>query len=457
MTTKINIALIPADDRPVSYQLPLMTGKISRDLEIFIPPRQYLGNLTNTADTGKILEWLENVAAENKIDYIICALDTIAYGGLIPSRRCGDTLETIYARLDSLKKIIEKSNAKLLAFSSIMRISNNNINEEEKEYWDKYGKLIFEYSYKLHKGDDCTAEESKIPPEILCDYLGTRERNFSVNKSYTGWKESGFLLFTKDDTAPYGLNIREAEYLSLKARIHTGYDEVISVLLARAAAGNQPEKLKIYPLYSTPNGKNIIPRYEDIPLHKNIENHINLCNARLTDSQENADIVLLVHTPEKAQNDLAMREFVEPENKESVDFCVNYIENSAKPVILADVKNANGADDLLVKTLLNADFDLYGYAGWNTASNTLGTALSMGIMRYVAERNGCFSEKDFKKLLFVRFADDWAYQAVARQSKDREKIFLSEAIKMAQKFSVNSSQISLTFPWNRNFEIEIFC
>ncbi len=460
MKTKINIVLIPADDRPVSYQLPVITAAINENINILIPPKKFLGNLKTSADINKLINWLENTTAENNIDYIICALDIIAYGGLIPSRRCPDNENNIFSRLNNFKNIVKTSNAKLFAFSSIMRISNNNINEEEKEYWDKYGKLIFEYSYKLHKEENYSIAEAKIPPEILNDYLKTREKNFSVNKFYLDWQKErifDFLLFTKDDTAPFGLNVQEAEYLSQMAAVHTGYDEVITVLLARAVAENHSGKIKIHPVYSTPEGKNIIPGYEDKLLYKNIESHIDLCGAEHADSEKNADIILLVHTPEKEQNDLAMKEFVEPENHKSVDFCIDYIKNSDKPVILADVKNANGADDLLIKKLFELDFDLYGYAGWNTASNTIGTALSMGVMRYIAEKEKFFCEENFKKLMFVRFADDWAYQTVARHKDNREEEFLSTARKMARRFNLNPSQISLTFPWNRNFEIEITC
>ena len=49
---------------------------------------------------------------------------------------------------------------KIYAFSSIMRISNNNVNEEEKEYWSDYGTKIFEYSYNFHK--ECI-DETDVP------------------------------------------------------------------------------------------------------------------------------------------------------------------------------------------------------------------------------------------------------------------------------------------------------
>ena len=57
--------------------------------------------------------------------------------------------EEILSRIKRLEEIIARQSAKIYAFSSIMRISNNNINEEEKEYWSQYGQRIFEYSYNL--------------------------------------------------------------------------------------------------------------------------------------------------------------------------------------------------------------------------------------------------------------------------------------------------------------------
>ena len=111
---------------------------------------------------------------------------------------------------DLLNKPHTKKEAKIYAFSSIMRISNNNYNEEEKEYWKDYGKKIFDYSYSGGKN------KSDIPEEILEDYLNTRKRNFEINKLYLEWQKEGLfdtLIFSKDDCAQYGLNVKEANNL----------------------------------------------------------------------------------------------------------------------------------------------------------------------------------------------------------------------------------------------------
>ena len=207
MTT---IVFIPIDNRPVCYTLAQQIASIDNNLRLLLPPRELLGDLTKTADTDGIIQWLKTVSQADKV---IVSLDTIAYGGLIPSRRSTDGFEAIKKRMEEFRQILSNKNAKIYAFSSIMRISNNNINEEEKDYWSSYGKKIFQYSYEVHKNAPESNIETDIPQEILQDYLKTRKRNFDINLMYLDWAKDGIfdtLVFSKDDCAQYGLNVAEA-------------------------------------------------------------------------------------------------------------------------------------------------------------------------------------------------------------------------------------------------------
>ena len=173
----MNIAFIPIDNRPVCYSLPEQICAIDDNIKFFIPDRNLLGGLEKQANIEGILDWLKNLP---KIDALVMCLDTIAYGGLIPSRRSTDTFEEIKTRIEKVKQIIQAKNTKVYAFSSIMRISNNNINQEEKEYWNKWGKKIFNYSYCIDKfGTICKKE---VPDEILDDSVYDENLyNSSVN------------------------------------------------------------------------------------------------------------------------------------------------------------------------------------------------------------------------------------------------------------------------------------
>ena len=97
----MKICFIPIDNRPVCYTLALDISAIDKNIEFLIPPRNLLGSLTKEAQYDEILKWLEKTP---KCDAIILSLDTIAYGGLISSRRSNDSFEKIKLRINRNNK-----------------------------------------------------------------------------------------------------------------------------------------------------------------------------------------------------------------------------------------------------------------------------------------------------------------------------------------------------------------
>ena len=245
----MKICFIPIDNRPVCYNLAKDIASIDDEIQILLPPRDFLGDLKKSAKIDEILAWLDSCT---EVDVIILSLDTVAYGGLIPSRRSKESFDEIKKRIEKLKNILIEKEAKIYAFSSIMRISNNNYNEEEKEYWKDYGKKIFEYSFSGGKN------KSDIPEEIIKDYLETRKRNFEINKLYLDWQKEGLfdtLIFSKDDCAEFGFNVDEAKSLEkLGGFTKTGADEIPLSLLARSIEKN----IKVFIKYTEPDCKNLI-------------------------------------------------------------------------------------------------------------------------------------------------------------------------------------------------------
>ena len=100
------ILLIPIDDRPICNQLPKQIAELEKGILLHLPDKKFLGDLTKNADIEEILTWINN----NTADVIILSLDTIAYGGLIPSRRSNDTYEVVKNRIDKLIEILKKKN-----------------------------------------------------------------------------------------------------------------------------------------------------------------------------------------------------------------------------------------------------------------------------------------------------------------------------------------------------------
>lgn len=426
----MNIAFIPIDNRPVCYTLPEQICAMNDEINLFMPERGMLGGLTKIADVEGIFEWFKGL--EN-IDAVVMCLDTIAYGGLIPSRRSADTFEQVKERVERFKKLLDGK--KVYAFSSIMRISNNNINQEEKEYWSEYGKKIFEYSYNL---DKFSTAESDIPDEILNDYLETRKRNFEINKLYLDWNLDT-LVFSKDDCAEFGLNVKEARELEkLGGLTKTGADEIPLTLLARAVN----KSLKVAPIFLEPEHKHRISNYEDVSIEKSVLGQLELAGCEVCEPDK-ADILLYVNNFENHQGEIVMKVDTTP-------FTGDWHEPD-KPYMIADVRFANGSDNAFVEKLFEAGLceNFCGYSAWNTSANSLGS-LICGV-KIKADNNDAF-----KRLQVVRFLDDWAYQANVRQAgtmdiKDLMKPFEDRIFEqLGVKYNVNYS-----FPWDRLFEVEV--
>ena len=444
----MKICFIPIDNRPVCYSLAKDIADIDASIELFLPPRDFLGDLTKNANIDGILNWLKSAP---KCDAIIISLDTVAYGGLIPSRRSMESFEEIKSRIENFKQILIEKEAKIFAFSSIMRISNNNYNEEEKEYWKDYGKKIFEYSFTggLNTSD--------IPQDILDDYLATRKRNFEINKLYFEWQKEGLfdtLIFSKDDCAEFGFNVEEAKELEkMGAKTKTGADEIPLSLLSRAIE----KEIKIFVEFTEPDCKNLISNYEDVSIEKSVLGQLELGGFKSVDTEEDADVILIVNNFREKQGELVMNW------PTAGKYNGNFVPPN-KPYCVADVRFANGADNDFVEQLL-PQIDLanfYGYAGWNTSANTLGSLLAGVKVKYNAEK---YNEEAFKKLQLIRFLDDWAYQANVR-GQINEPCDISERMRPFEEKLSNVFDSSLTptlslrrgsytYPWNRKFEVEI--
>ncbi len=426
----MKICFVPIDNRPVCYSLAKDIAAIDEDIELLTPPREFLGDLTKSARVNEILDWLENIPA---CDAMVLSLDTIAYGGLIPSRRSPDSLEEIKARLNRLKPLLK--NKKVYAFSSIMRISNNNYNEEEKEYWKDWGKKIFEYSY--------SGVNDGIPQAILDDYLATRKRNFEINKTYLNWGLNT-LIFSKDDCAPKGFNVDEARELErLGAKTKTGADEIPLTLLARAIE----KEIKVFVEFTEPDYKDCISNYEDVSIEKSVQGQLELGGFTQVQTSEEADVILIVNNFIEKQGEHVMGWTTQPFRKTFTP--------PDKPYAVADVRYANGADNDFVVQILQ-DFPAYGYAGWNTSANTLGSLLAGVKVKCNAKK---YSDKAFRKLQMIRLLDDWAYQANVRingetpQLEDLMKPYEERLTRYLEFKPVNP--ITYSYPWKRSFEIEV--
>ncbi len=458
------IHFLPIDNRPITYSLTKEISKLHKSLDVRLPKKSLMGGLYKISDRNSIFEWLKNI---EKTDLIVLSLDTLIYGGLVSSRRSNETIDEIKVRLFELNKILKEKkrnnkNLKVYATSSIMRISNNNINEEEKEYWNKWGKEIYSFSYDFHKAKVKKLKKEKphnIPKEILNDYLDTRKRNFEVNKIYLDFVENkvfDFFIFSKDDTGEYGLNVLEAEFLEgeikkrkLNAIVKTGADEIPLGLLLRGVIEDYPIKIKVE--YLNKKSTNLISRYEDISVENCVLSQIKIGAKNSIIEDVNPDIILYVNNFTDKQGDLVFRDLINSSNE---------FKKFDLPYIIADINNANGADRGLIENILKEGYNknFLGYSGYNTSANTIGSSLAIGLISYIAKKENRFDEKNFKKLLSIRLLDDWAYQSDIRNyisgNFNYKKLFLPYE-KRVNEFLYTNYDFKYNLPWKRSFEVEI--
>ncbi|MFC4777071.1 DUF4127 family protein [Paenibacillus sp. GCM10023252] len=496
------ILLLPVDARPVTRELPCQIAHIG-GWSVQVPEERKLGFLKSPGDVEWLHAWLKSEA--EKAEGLVLSIDMLLYGGLVPSRVNTDSLEAVSARLAIIRELKRLYPAKsIMAFSSTMRISNNYVNEEEKEYWSSYGEELWSYSYYTHHyertGDVQSQQQVErllalIPEAILADYLATRERNYLINQELLAYVEDGsleLLVFPQDDTAEYGLNIREQQLLEDEVSkrglyeqvlIYPGADEVAGTLVSRMIIGLEGVPFPtFYPLYSGEKGALVPAMYEDRPLAESAKGQIFALGGCTVETAAEADLVLALNVPGKRQGDLALQKYLGEVNTadrnigEWLNRIKRYIGLGYK-VAIADVAYANGADEKLVPRLLKVIpvKQLSGFAAWNTAGNTLGTVVAQAAMVYLQSIKPSVEEQEVRRRLqeqlVLRLLEDYVYQSQVRQQvralgvegeasaeellRVVQDAFEPEAKRFMNDYAPDAhcefEQIFL--PWNRTFEI----
>jgi len=494
------IVYVPLDERPCNYSFPsLLTNQT--EVNLVRPSLNLMGEKKKTGDTEQLWDWLYKESMD--ADGLILSIDTLLFGGIIPSRLHHLLLEDCKKILNKLSKIKDcNSNVKIYAFNLIMRCPQYSSNDEEPDYYEYWGKEIFRYGELSHliAANLASLEEKKeyealkyqIPNEHMEDYLARRTINVGVNQLVLEYVNKGiidFLIIPQDDSAPYGWTamdqqaVREAiatHHLELDVYMYPGADEVGCTLLARMINAFKDKRPLIYPVFSSSQGPVVTPLYEDRPLLETLKYQILAARGLMTTNMQEADLVLFVNAPVEpmleasCQGNLSTAYQV---NRNLIDF-VEQLEFTVKkraiPCIVADVAFANGSDLELLKLMKykNILFSLAGYAGWNTSSNSLGTCIAQGMfynifgesqahrnflaLRYVEDAGYCsyvrnnVTNNSLPELGFNYFRVDGKKGVVANIVQSQLTSFIQEHL-IDDENSIYIKEC--TMPWSRMFEV----
>ncbi|MBR5913898.1 MAG: DUF4127 family protein [Selenomonadaceae bacterium] len=504
------ILYIPVDDRPITFK---QTAEVvtAAGYEMILPPKNYLSRYDNGQSFDKLWSWLEENISN--VDAAVISADAVIYGGLIPSRKHEISESDLDARINRFKALREKNpHLKIYVLASLMRAPHEGTagSVEEPDYYAQYGADIFRYTSLAYKGevsgltsgehDAMYAIQNRVPTEFLNDWLSRRKKNLDVTKKLIDLTDEGiinYLIIGRDDHWTFSQTQRESNELTsyaqknnipkYKLQMLSGVDEFGLVLLARAVDDLRGDIPKVFVAYNKGTGAETIPAYSDETVANSIESELTIAGGELVNNPESADLVFLVNTDPAGEtyhshnsSPFSRSSFDYNSPRDGTKYFVDMVEryvNEGYPVCVADITFGNGADNPMMNMLKERGllFKLQAYAGWNTATNSIGYSLSTGILA----RHMSTDAKD--KLLATRYLDDWAYQANVRTTvgdwiyyniPDGEKFYsnfggrnfeIEDAItKLMREFAAKNlppydylRDFNVTCAWNRMFEIDI--
>lgn len=505
-TTKLSskILFIPLDARPPCLKMTEKMGLIG-DAEVISPPMALLGNFQDPGQSEKINEWILKQDLKS-FDAAIIVLDMIAYGGLVASRKHDVESAVALARVDVLKQIRRNApKLKIYGQSVIMRLapSADGKNEAYREKLATWAKISPDSDNKTRA--EVAKLEQDIPATVLTDYKRARERNYKTNVKAIDFVKNGlmdYLILSQDDASPKGVHLvdrqnliktRDALGLTEKIAIQPGADEVSMLLLARVLNENYKFAPKIKAVYSSEKLKNKVMPFEDRTLAETVSHHIKATGSQEVENENAADILFYVY-PSRHEAGVAEKFATEIEQKMK----------AGKRIIVADIDpigDVQGGDPVFTEALekRNIFSSLNGYASWNTAGNTIGTALPHGVVFALAESRFLKNKTTAGRIwtaqnwfMINRVMDDYYYHNLVRakantfltgkklpsatlmNEADNQKVevyclgllqkymdsFLSGYFKKNNSLQQNiqcGNPVDLSFdlPWNRTFEADI--
>lgn len=419
------IVLIPLDSRPAAGQFAQMIGRII-GADIVMPPYETLGRYTLPGEPDKILDWLRDQDFE-KTDAVVVSTDMIAYGGLIASRTPDVSLETARRRIRRFELIRKRAkNTQFYAYSAVMRLYPTSTLSSRgwRLLVGRYAEYKARYALSRKRADlqRLTDLASKAPAVEIRRYEAARARNHALQQDLVRGTASGiydYLVLGQDDAKPHGPHIaetvrlkRQVESLSIGGKVYfcEGIDQLSNVLVSRAVLKASKWTPRVRLVYSDPAGKKKVADYESKNVEASLRDQLLASGAWPMTTGGNYDYTVFLNTPQP--NTIPFQAFL-AQLRDEVD--------QGFPVCVADINLAKDgtADPVLFETLQQNGrmIKLLSYAGWNTAGNSMGTAIPTANVYLLARRRqtpDLERETAYREFLLHRFVNDFVFHKVTR-------------------------------------------
>lgn len=419
------IILIPLDSRPAAGQFAQMIGRMI-GAEIVMPPYETLGRYTMPGEPDKILDWLREQDFD-KTDAVVVSTDMIAYGGLIGSRVADVSLTTARRRIRRLELIrLRTRNTQFYGYSAVMRLypTSTLSNRAWRLVVGRYAEYKARYALSKNRKDlqRLTDLASKAPSTEIRRYESARRRNHLLQLDLinsTGKGIYDYLVMGQDDAKPHGPHIaetiklkRRVEELSIGGKVYfcEGIDQLSNVLVSRAVLKASKWTPRVRLVYSDPAGRKKVADYESKNVEASLRDQLLASGAWPMTPGGNYDYTVFLNTPQPAA--LPFNAFLN-QLADEVD--------QGFPVCVADINLAKDgtADPVLFEKLQQNGrmIKLLSYAGWNTAGNSMGTAIPTANVYLLARRRqtpDLERETAYREFLLHRFVNDFVFHKVTR-------------------------------------------
>ena len=388
------VLLVPLDSRPPCRAHVAALGRIA-GRDVVTPPGALMDYYSAPGDTAGLRAWLQETIAPG--DTVLLSIDQLLYGGLLAAREHTAT-ETAQDALVAYLRALHAAQptARIYAFSILPRLTPQDTIDgyDERRALIAYSRLVGKEAAGLAID---TAERDRLRAKIsdasLAAYEGHFDENARLNEKLIALTEDGTLtrlVLGQDDGEPYGIpNIEkyrlqqtiEASGARARVTLTHGADEIAQTLLAACVNEQQGFSPRVFVAYAEPAVAARVMPYMAVSVDATADEKIRLIGGRRADTPEDADLVLYLNASDAEKGSLDARA--------AACTALSGLVERGKPTALVDLSKHFDAREPLLPLLLARDFPLTrltAYAGWNTTSNAVGTALAEASLALAAQR-----------------------------------------------------------------------
>ena len=394
------ILLVPLDSRPPCGEFVVSGGKII-GREVLMPPTECMDYYTQPGSTGSMRQWLAGNAGGASA--AIISIDQLLSGGLLAAREAHISDADIQSLAVYLRTLHHAHpNVPLHAFYILPRA----IPQDGIEGWRErrallsYARLLGRAGEGLPVDTDEMAQlRGQFPPAYLEKYLAHFEESTALAKMLIDLTQEGVLtrlVLGQDDGEEYSVgNLKKAELAALlaqkniapeRAMIVHGADEIALSLLARLSVDELRTRGTAIPRvavrYAGPAMADAVFPFMAVSNDAAVREKIVLLGAAHEEDGASSDMTLFLSAGDNKMDTLSTRKSAAVALEEMLT-----VQNS---VALVDLSRHFRAEETLLPILIEKDIPinaLTAYAGWNTASNAIGTALAQALLYHCAIAN----------------------------------------------------------------------